>query len=772
MVHTDRMAKSKTSGTMMILQNEPLPGGMRKVRYRHEMVDAHAGQTEAQAAQREYDADFRARGLGVEKSEWRLREDIMHEAAGIQSQSLEAMKKNIRETMPGPQAEAVIEQMTKFWLERLPDTSVRKAQQRARRVSGADRDMLAVFASYAQGAAYFQAQMRFGHRIAKTLGSDAQDDERTLLDAKAYHQAADLRAVVEHLKRLDANTETASAISTRGKRSWFGEIWQKMPQWAGAYLLTGFGTMLTNAAQPVMTGLPHLSARHGVATATKALASAASSIVIPQAWGAGKEVIRAGMKFPKSAISIAKGGEGLSSKTSTPFYREITANLTDPKEKALIERLAEMKKIDYGLVADLQTAAKKSGKFWTAVDYLSELAFIMPQAVETGNRTVVALASYRANRITNPSWTEEQLLAQAAVDLDETQFNYSQANKPQIFQMDWARQLATFKTYPQAMVYTILHNAFKSFDRSVDSKERAVAAKTLAGLAITTTAASGLLGIAMFEPIYWATVTMLHLFTDDDDPEQAMRRLMADWPPLLSSMMIRGVPYGLGIADTGRMGLPQLAPSTEIKRALLDNGADQRALFTILGESLAGPLGGVSSDVAAAAGHLADGNKLKAAAAMLPKGFAINDIARMLEYMNNGVKNTAGYQSLSPEQITTWGVIVRGLGFEPPIVADLKTKQRAYHRREAEAVAGNHAVQPRQPTAGDQALDAGQLDQGAGQGAGVHGPDRRERATAGATGAGAGYSQRVLRWPRARTRVRTRAASSSSCSPKARRAAR
>jgi hypothetical protein len=134
------------------------------------------------------------------------------------------------------------------------------------------------------------------------------------------------------------------------------------------------------------------------------------------------------------------------------------------------------------------------------------------------------------------------------------------------------------------------------------------------------------------------------------------------------------------------MGLPQLAPSTEIKRALLDNGADQRALFTILGESLAGPLGGVSSDVAAAAGHLADGNKLKAAAAMLPKGFAINDIARMLEYMNNGVKNTAGYQSLSPEQITTWGVIVRGLGFEPPIVADLKTKQRAYHRREAEAV--------------------------------------------------------------------------------------
>ena len=66
---------------------------------------------------------------------------------------------------------------------------------------------------------------------------------------------------------------------------------------------------------------------------------------------------------------------------ATPFFQQITANLTrssDPavvargvREQGLLQELAYLKKLDFGLVADLSSLAKKIGRGMEAFNYLN-----------------------------------------------------------------------------------------------------------------------------------------------------------------------------------------------------------------------------------------------------------------------------------------------------------------------------------------------------------------------------------------------------------------
>lgn len=689
-------------GTLLITRQNPTPGGNFVVTYHHEAVSAWDTADEADEAlayEKKMFDTAPGGAIPIDHMVRKLRRDVMYEAAGLQAPQLNAMIAEMRQALPGKPGEMASTQLVKFWLERLPDTSIHKSRMRSRKVARADRDMLHVFSAYAQGASYFAAQMRFGHRIAKALGPDTDHDIKTLQKALQFDQADDLRAITDHLRKDDKEASSLAARDITDDRHLVTELWQRIPSLMGAWYLTGIGTMIANATQPIMVAEPHFTARFGKLKAGAALLGAYWDVTGQAFKAAGAESLNVikPSRIAGAATALAKGNLPQSLKDpSEPFFRKLIKNLTDPGEKDAIEQLTQQKKIEYGLVADLQSMARKQGKVLNLFTYLSEAAFIWPQAAETLNRTVTALASYRLNKQKYPDKSQEELIATAARDIDQTQGNYDHANKPAWMKKEQLRPAMVFKTYPQLMFYTIGHNLVEGFGRGNKpsdpvalkrwQEERSIARKFIGGLAINTMLASGLVGVVAYEPFYWACVALMSMFSDDDDPEQVLRDMMADFPPMLRDFITSGAPRAIGLADTSRLGVPQLFPSDDLKTWALDNEPKKDMFFSILGETLAGVPGSFLSDSFSGASYMIHGEPEKAMTMLMPKFAQLNDVARVYKYMSEGVKNSAGYTAMQPEEMTIVDLIVRGLGFEPASVADLKTKQRSYYRLDREAV--------------------------------------------------------------------------------------
>ena len=73
---------------------------------------------------------------------------------------------------------------------------------------------------------------------------------------------------------------------------------------------------------------------------------------------------------------------------------QMTGHLPQGERDAMY-KLAEMRQLDFGLVADIQSVAfgnRATGNLFT---YLSEAAFILPQSIEAQNRVTTALATWR-----------------------------------------------------------------------------------------------------------------------------------------------------------------------------------------------------------------------------------------------------------------------------------------------------------------------------------------------------------------------------------------
>jgi hypothetical protein len=678
----DNRTGANAPGDLLIISNVDNGNGTRNVTYRYETVSAHDTANEADAKVADAAKSMTTRGITIERRTRQIRRDVLHEGAGLKSASLEAMKNDVRKNIPGKAGEQAVEQITKWYLEHLPDTSVRKSQLKARKVKGADADVLAAYSAYTSGMSYMLAQMEYGPQLSQNLNAHATKDIKGLQAAGKADQADDLARVIDHLKLRDTEHNAFMATSMQDDPGAIRELWRRAPQLAGAYLLTGLGTFITNSTQvPVVAG-PHFAARHGIAASSGAILQAMRDVGARSVVEAGYEAGRAVRDTPKSLASIARGGHGRSHKDpTTPFYKAITRNLTDPVELAVIEALVARRKIEHGLAADLRALAQPSGKFWSAVEHVTNAAFIMSQAVETTNRVVTALASIRLNRAANPS--VEALTKIAAADIDQTQFNYANSNKSLLMQKEWMRQASTFKTYPVEMFYTIAHNMLQGFKYGTP-QEKSIARKTLAGLFVTTMVTSGLVGVLAFEPFYWATVALLHMFADDDDPEAALRSAMSGWNSELAGTLIRGVPHGLHIADTGRMALPQLLPSTDIKRAMLDKEMTGDDAFSMIGETIAGAPGSLTVQAFQAAATMMNGDIAKGMTQLTPKMFGANDLARWYYQASHGVENTKGETVVAPEDVSMKDHIVKLLGFEPAELADEKMRTYTFHRRQGE----------------------------------------------------------------------------------------
>ena len=648
----------------------------------------------------DYKAGWNTRGLTIDKEKLALKQADVYQAAALQSANVEALRVSIKDDvtkMLGAGAgEHVSDRIMTYYLDKLPEGSVRKSQMRARKIAGASRDMMHVYATYVNGAAYFSGQMMYGAKLASAIGHDMDVAGKAMQAAGQYDQAEDLQKIQNHLKRADAAYDRLAAKDALQQDGAFLSMWRTIPQLTAAWLLTGPGTTLINAMQVWQVGFPLLGSKHGFARSAVTITKAYTDLFKPIAFETGREVGRAALGVPRT-LKVGLSRKGFTPEIrnpSLPMFEQAADYLTDPGEKDHIKALALRKKIDFGLVADIQSISNRSSTKWMATQYMMDAAFIMPQASETMNRMVMGLSSYRLNKDTvtqgvmaDPTITnkaeaiQQQLLDLAARDIDQSQWNYSAADRPAAFQHEYLRFATVFKTYPQRMLYSIMHNLVKSM-KAKTPQERKIARKFVAGILATTFIGAGMLGWTTLDPFYVVAMALTWGLSDEDDPEQALRKAMQewideDWQPL-TELLLKGPLYAGNVVDASRMALPSLVPWQTIKKTATGPASVGTTLDTLVGEVVLGAPGSLIEQMTKAAKAMGEGNYATAAEQMTPKAFGINDTIRALNYANRGLVDIRGNEYMGPKEIGYADIIRRGLGFDPPEIASKKSARRAF----------------------------------------------------------------------------------------------
>lgn len=673
-------------------------------------VSVTAFDTEAEAAA-EYESmkeDFRQRNLTLDptKSRYALKSEKLYSSMGVQSASIAALRRAVEDQLTSKinanVAKAASDEIMTYYLERLPESSVRKSQLRARKIAGATRDSLHTYAQYSNGAAYVAAQMKYGAVQNDMLNKLMDADIHQMQNDGANEQAIELQKIQNFLKLREANydrlaSKEATEIGTN-LMTW----WRRAPQLVGAWLLTGPGTIITNSFQVWQLGLPYLGARHGFVSASAQISKAYQDVVKPILRETGSEYGRFFGRRGKNILGAAKVATGAQQFTAsihdpaTSMFEKAIVNLP-AQEQEIIRALAMRKKIDFGLTADIRELATRSSGRWAAIQYMMDGAFIAPQAAETMNRIVMGLSTARMERArvtrevhndpTIPAAEKAQRIEERITDLaaeaiDVTQVNYSAANRPLAFQSEGLRAALVFKTYPQAVWYTILHNMVQVINPKTPA-ERWTAMKFVGGMFATTAIAGGMMGVLAMDPFYLAAVALTAALTDEDDPEVALRKAIqgffGDWTDLI----VRGVPRGLGGPDvSNRMGLPSFFPVRDImsqQRKPGDNTSAYESMTAMIGETIMGAPGSLIFQTLWPAGKaMANGDYATAADRMMPKAFMLNDLVRAYNLQNRGEVDARGNPYISPKDISLPEILTKVLGFDAGDIARDKASRRAF----------------------------------------------------------------------------------------------
>jgi hypothetical protein len=681
--------------------NEKRVGNQYEVTYRFTQVQSYDSEWEAKEALTAARADYNTRGLSVASSKAALGVDHTYQALGLQNQGVVALQETLKQTIGGNAGDEAARIASKFYLERLPDTSVRKSQLQAKKIAGASRNMLHVLAHAMQGQAYFQAQMQFGPKISRVISTEMPEDISELHRAHMTNQANDLTELHRHFLARDQAWDRIASNDMHGMAGKFEELWKTAPHVAAAWMLTGTSTAITNMAQVPMVTAPWLNAIHGPVRTTKALTAAYAKLLWPVTKTGVKEFSRAVRQVPSVIANTVRNRPLPTFRNPTvPFFVEAMQNLNDPMAKAVIHQLADAKQIDFGMVADIQGLSEGSGRGRQLFQYTTEAAHIMMQSVETLNRMVTALASYDLNKpgvtlqVTqqNPGaspaainqMVQDKLVSLITSDIDATQFSYGYESRPLLFQKEVLRAAATFKMYPQNMWYAVTRNMlqainYKFLNRNgqVDPRARRQAQLFLGGLFVNTMAAAGMMGWLAFDPFYAAALALAHEFGDDDDPETWLRKGMQDWVPQgLQETFLHGVSYGAGGPDTSRMAIPQFFPWQEAWKIYQNPDSNYSDYAGLAGEFLFGaPGSGLADAVYGAKSALVDGNYGDAFIYATPKAFGINDFARAWSMANKGMTDSKGRAFITPDQMGVSDYITRFLGFQPASISQARARR-------------------------------------------------------------------------------------------------
>jgi hypothetical protein len=590
-------------------------------------------ETEAEAKTRA--AEMKAQGMGdvypTKKADWKAPPGSGAAAVLVQA------KGKFAEDSPLQSA------LDTAFLEMLLENSMRKSELQRKKVKGATLDMRRAFAERALAGSWAMADVKTALDHADVLKAMEQEAR------KGKDKAVRLGEVVQEIQARDNASVADRKISTLDqKASKFGFLWYLFsPSYA-----------VVNATQVPLVAAPYLAAKYG-AGATVELTKAYDGILGTAMKGLNKK---------------AWGFKGAPDDLLNDIIDAMGGKNSDVG--ALINSLADEGIMDATFMQELYEATKgtrEKGLVKQGMDLTMDLARSFPQAVELMNRAVVARATFNLEMKKSGDKAKANEAAREAVL--ETQFDYSDLNKPRAFKAaPGVRTVMMFKMFAQGMYVLITKNFMNAFS----GDRKAEAAKTVLGLLSAHTMLAGVSGGLLIEPIRFALWALYNAWGDDDediDLDAVLRDFFTDMLGAYSAEIImRGLPRAVGVDLSGRVGLNNMAFMGQQDARSYEEAWKNSVVAAL------GPVGAAGGNMMRGLDYINKGQYDKAMEAFMPK--LIKDMFKAKRFATEGVTDYSGAKIMEETGIAA--TITQGIGFTPAQVAEgyeARTRQKRTETR-------------------------------------------------------------------------------------------
>lgn len=522
------------------------------------------------------------------------------------NQDADAFRKSLRDAL------------VEVYLQSLPTHSLMNHANARKGVDGFTLDAFRAFNAYSMKAARNIAAIKHDGDITEHLNNLA-------MPARAIREAGGL-ADTSGLDRVQRAVREQHAAAQSPEHSRAAD---NIGQAGFIMYLTSPSQMFINALQTPMVAFPRLAGQFGTGGAVKSINTA-----FKQFFASGGDMLGANSKL-------------------------------DPQIREVMDQIRIRGKLDITLGHDLAGLAEGDYSQMSARRRAAmRIASTFMHRSEVFNRQVTAHA---AIELAMKKMNAKGRLSQAQLDdlidvgeraIDDTQFNYSQFNRPTVMQGPWRKLLFQFQTYRLnmlAMMARDIRNALKG----KDAETRAQARTTLGWLLGAQLTFAGALGTTLSPFVFG----LADLFRDDDELLDSRTAFSLAAPQWLAHGLLSGV------LDMSRVGGDTLVPFLgDSKYAPRDSKADDTVAYHILQNI--GPWAGVAADTYSGALAMLNGDFKEAWKNLPPKPF--RDVADAV-YSLNGIEDSRGIVYRDPNG---WDVLAQVAGL------------RSGGRREAEQVRG------------------------------------------------------------------------------------
>ena len=517
-----------------------------------------------------------------------------------------------------------------------------------RGVQGFSEDLVQNTANYAESSSRYLAKLEHGHQLETGMKEMAQQLDRDHSKIGQYARTMISNEVRDRVEG-DNGYQQGGKLAPLVKRAMSISFIDKLG--SPAY-------SIINAMQPGMVTMPYLGGKYGVGRAFSALGRAYSDV---SAGGIAK----------RGLAGTGKAIWGDKHNLKNDLMSLVKRRLSDDERRMIDHQIAEGT-IDANAGMEVSDLAKSyegaGGKADAVLGYMENVTREMPRAVETINRAVTALATYRLERSNGASHEKATQAAQDAVN--QTQFNYSPTNSPAVFNHPLLKIALQFKKYGQGM-YQLMGTQIGNAIRDANPGDRKKAIKTLIGIAATHTAMAGALGLPL-EPFKYLVMAASPVtgLTWSDVENDIRRQAASVFGRTGGEVLTRGLPRLLNM-DLSRVGLDSITSFGEPRS---NKDSDVKSwLF----DSVSGPVVSLGGDYIKGVSALANGDVSKAAEKMIPLKAAADSI-RAYRQATEGKKTAAGKTSSAPYSPSE--AALRVLGFGTGREAEESAQRGAYFR--------------------------------------------------------------------------------------------
>ncbi len=556
-------------------------------------------------------------------------------------------------------AQAAIRQ---FYIQSLSDRSFRKREAKRKNTRGVEGlKQHRTFAAYSKSAAYYMAQLRFGHLMA-----DAKQEMQEF--SEDFAKRGDERDITA--MRM---SEVVKEIETRDKQAASlvepSDFVRGTVEAGQLYMLLSPSYWAINLMQPFVVTAPYLSAYATPAKAAKAMAHAQSLIVSPllkrgiTSWGG----LRAAMNRMEAEKAFT-------------VMEDVEARIREKEgaESPLLKMLTDLKResiIDLSFIAELRNVAEGEAQgLWSKV---MDASRVMAHLTEVNNRIMTAVTAY--NLAVEQGQSHENAVDFAKKTVVETQFDYSAANKARLFSHNdawWKPMVFQFMQYVQHMYVLFIKHLRNVVKAPFGSAEWKVSAKIVGGLLATHAAVGGIVGVTAALPLKWAAGLLIMTLGGGDDEDRTWKNWVSGelWERWISEVITdmvgdnrasvalrKGVPAAFGADLSSRTAF--------LQTYMVDvNTKTAETFFGSALMSFGGPAFSLAGQGFDAMKLIGDRQYAKAGEKLLPK--MARDVIRTGRFAEEGMVDNYGRTIKNASDLHPFDLFVQAVGITPTSVTE------------------------------------------------------------------------------------------------------